>query len=694
MSRKPRFIVAKPSAHNAAMSDHARRVLQEPSDRQKAAGNYRKKPVNFQGLRISIECPAGTARRGKDPNGHPWMTVMQNDYGYIRRTEGVDGDHVDVYLGPNPEASMAYVVHQRRAGDWEEYDEDKCMLGFDSQADAEAAFLAHYDDPRFLGPVTAMPMEEFKAKVRATFDRPAMVKGMVLFLKAGYRERLNALKARRDPQAIEYTAGDEHGEVGGAQSVPGYDHGAGDQYRGMSSKQVLEEFAKKSHRNGYPIEGQLIEFRSDRHTDKGPATGKIEGIKTTVDGLYVVVRFADGQATMSWDDLSPTRSGRVWMVKSEQLSLFDTVEVEGHTRKDGTYVKPYRARRKVKGPVPTEAKPAKVLIPAVDALMHVLVDRALKPSPSKKFYVTMIRDGKAAYLAGPFDNHEEAKGHVEPARNEAWDVDPWSEFDSFGTASVVADRHPPGVLNERLGIAVAPSSAETPMVLIPAAPAPKPEATKPARMSYQRAVAENMKHMGTNHDEWSAVGITGMEVTEADGGDRTMPTFEFPTGYSTAPGIFADQSGCCHLCGANIKNVYWLQNDKRKWVMPVGSECVTHFNEGESGEKLAKRAVQEQNLQFLQDAYDTRIRLFNAYKRDRQTGYGRKTTEISYTSDPKSYEVWSKLRQVMGKMSTHLNPQFRHDPTITKWVKKNKDVVADLMRRAQELIDAKAGTAS
>jgi hypothetical protein len=61
------------------------------------------------------------------------------------------------------------------------------MAGFDSQADAEAAFLSNYNDPRFLGPVTAMPVDEFVQKVRATKEKPAMIKSqspVVLFFKS------------------------------------------------------------------------------------------------------------------------------------------------------------------------------------------------------------------------------------------------------------------------------------------------------------------------------------------------------------------------------------------------------------------------------------------------------------------------------------------------------------------------------
>ncbi|HET8550890.1 MAG TPA: hypothetical protein VFM97_00250 [Gammaproteobacteria bacterium] len=153
--------------------------LKAPTPAQAEAGNYKKKHIRFRGLDISIENPKGSVRSGVDPDGHEWRQKMHCAYGYIRRTEGVDGDHVDVYIGPDEDAENVYIVHQRKAGDWKAYDEDKCMLGFATLADAKRAYLRQYDDPRFLGPVTVMPFEDFKDKALATFEKPAMIKSAV-----------------------------------------------------------------------------------------------------------------------------------------------------------------------------------------------------------------------------------------------------------------------------------------------------------------------------------------------------------------------------------------------------------------------------------------------------------------------------------------------------------------------------------
>ena len=154
-----------------------------PTPAQIAAGNYQKPRIAWHGLEIAIENPAGSVRSGTKPNGDKWSTKMVHPYGYFCRSEGVDGDEVDVFVGPDANADTVYVVHQRKVGDWAKYDEDKVMVCFASEAAARAAFLANYDDKRFLGPITAMPVDEFVAKVRATYERPAMIKA-ILFFKA------------------------------------------------------------------------------------------------------------------------------------------------------------------------------------------------------------------------------------------------------------------------------------------------------------------------------------------------------------------------------------------------------------------------------------------------------------------------------------------------------------------------------
>lgn len=120
----------------------------------------------FRGLDIAIENKKGSKRYWHDPHGkEKGSTLMHYDYGYIRLTEGTDGDHVDVYIGPDEDAENVFIVDQMKKPDFKKFDEQKCMLGFKDEAAAKAAYLRQYNDPGFFGSIKSMPFEEFKMKV-------------------------------------------------------------------------------------------------------------------------------------------------------------------------------------------------------------------------------------------------------------------------------------------------------------------------------------------------------------------------------------------------------------------------------------------------------------------------------------------------------------------------------------------------
>ena len=133
-----------------------------PTEAQKKAENYKQGHVTLWGLPFTIENPKGSVRRGTDANGKQWEQVMNNTYGKIRRTEGVDGDHIDVFFGPNLHSDKVFVVDQLNV-DTKEFDEHKVMLGFDSMEEAQAAYLSNYEKGwQGMGPVTETTMDEFK----------------------------------------------------------------------------------------------------------------------------------------------------------------------------------------------------------------------------------------------------------------------------------------------------------------------------------------------------------------------------------------------------------------------------------------------------------------------------------------------------------------------------------------------------
>lgn len=120
----------------------------------------------FAGLPIVIENPKGSTRNWVDSDGTTGSTKMKYDYGYVEGTCGPDGDGVDVYLGPNPDAHWVYVIHQMsKSSDFQKFDEDKAMLGFDSANHARDAYLGQYDDERFFGGMSQMTVDDFKRQL-------------------------------------------------------------------------------------------------------------------------------------------------------------------------------------------------------------------------------------------------------------------------------------------------------------------------------------------------------------------------------------------------------------------------------------------------------------------------------------------------------------------------------------------------
>ena len=137
-----------------------------PTEKQKEAGNYKKGHVQVGTFNITIENPKGSVRSGIDTEGNKWETTMQNTYGYIRGTEGVDGDHIDVFLSDDINGwngRRVFVVDQYNEDG--SFDEHKVMLGFNETDDAEAAYFANYDSDwanNHKTVVTAVNLEDFE----------------------------------------------------------------------------------------------------------------------------------------------------------------------------------------------------------------------------------------------------------------------------------------------------------------------------------------------------------------------------------------------------------------------------------------------------------------------------------------------------------------------------------------------------
>jgi hypothetical protein len=141
--------------------------LSEPTEAQKEAGNYKKGHVQVQGMDITIENPRGSTRSGVSKSGKAWRVEMKNHYGYFKRSEGKDGDQIDVFLGPHPESAKAFIVDQidPEAG---KFDEHKVIMGVDSEQAAKKAYLDNYETGwKGLGAITEISTDDLKEWVKS-----------------------------------------------------------------------------------------------------------------------------------------------------------------------------------------------------------------------------------------------------------------------------------------------------------------------------------------------------------------------------------------------------------------------------------------------------------------------------------------------------------------------------------------------
>ena len=160
-------VEAEPNAVQTALAAAERETNTEPTEAQKEAGNYKKGHVKIDGYDVTIENPKGSVRRGTDASGKQWEQEMQNTYGYIRGTEGVDGDHIDVFFSEDPSQGDVFVVDQvNKDGS---FDEHKVMYGFPDIESARKAYLSNYEDGwQGLGAITPVSKEEFKKWINSS----------------------------------------------------------------------------------------------------------------------------------------------------------------------------------------------------------------------------------------------------------------------------------------------------------------------------------------------------------------------------------------------------------------------------------------------------------------------------------------------------------------------------------------------
>lgn len=183
-------------AVEAALRIAARHTDKNPSEAQVEAGNYRKGSVRIAGMDIAIENPKGSTRSGVDKGGKSWRVTMPAHYGYIRKSEGADGDHVDCYIGSDHDSDKVFVIDQVNAENGR-FDEHKCCLDYSSKQAALADYEKAFSDGKAkdrLGAITEMSVDAFKGWLKGDTTKP------VGTLKKNYAHGGAVMK--RDPVAI------------------------------------------------------------------------------------------------------------------------------------------------------------------------------------------------------------------------------------------------------------------------------------------------------------------------------------------------------------------------------------------------------------------------------------------------------------------------------------------------------------
>lgn len=164
----------------------------EPNPLQVRTENDKKTHIRIP---ITIENKKGSYRSGTDTNGNTWRNKLYHDYGYIKRTKEANGDHVDVFIGPDRESRVVFVINQQTQNG--SFDEHKCMLGFHDEKAARAGYLKNYNKNwKGLGSIATLTISQFEEWLEFGNTRRELKDPKIEFLKSDLfflKESLNSL---------------------------------------------------------------------------------------------------------------------------------------------------------------------------------------------------------------------------------------------------------------------------------------------------------------------------------------------------------------------------------------------------------------------------------------------------------------------------------------------------------------------
>ena len=328
-----------------------------PTEKQKEAGNYKKGHVQVGTFNITIENPKGSVRSGIDTEGNKWETTMQNTYGYIRGTEGVDGDHIDVFLSDDIDGwngRRVFVVDQYNEDG--SFDEHKVMLGFNETDDAEAAYFANYDSDwanNHKTVITAVNLEDFEKWIDSShrktkaFAEYKSVKSVEEQSSGTQVDRLSEIKSRIEELHKEQEAAHGQSDIFEEARIISEINDLFAEQRKLEQSNSNEETttptdaaytitpAQYTTKRGKVLDMHLVKFNNElrdtvrKHTtmfakqlkgwwDKGKQ-GFMMRSKEDAERLAEYATDAQSQPPLSLSDLSEVNDGNVQFAESQLL---------------------------------------------------------------------------------------------------------------------------------------------------------------------------------------------------------------------------------------------------------------------------------------------------------------------------------------------------------------------------------------
>lgn len=326
----PRGTRSRPAdVHDKTERQSARDTVDhEATPAQKDAGNYQKGHVEWNGLDMTIETAKGERRVSSevDENGNPlWKSdPLVADYGYFKRSNGMDGEGVDVFMGDHPESKDVWIIDQQHA-DTKAMDEQKVMAGFKDRASAVKAYKQSFSDGKGwarIKQITQTTVDALKAKLQDMWrNKDKYQRGYINLGGKKGGEGAKPERPKRDVSKERPIAGTKSGPL----------KAIADAYRRVAEKHVWQPMMNKV---GWRFDALgKLPWKQDYMIKRYLALGKIGQVDEVVKRLYDSLREADPDQAKKIYDYMTTKGADLAAVPRDYRAA--AREVKGMIEKIG-----------------------------------------------------------------------------------------------------------------------------------------------------------------------------------------------------------------------------------------------------------------------------------------------------------------------------------------------------------------------